>query len=191
MRVQSVYKAYGEKQVLSDFSAVFQQGRITALMGPSGCGKTTLLRILLGLEAPDSGEVSLPSDSVAAVFQEDRLSEPLTAVANVRLVRPDTPREEIRDLLCRLGLAGEDCEKPVSTLSGGMRRRVAIARAIAKDPDILILDEPFSALDAETKQEVISYLKEALVGKTVLLVTHDEREAAAFADQIITFSEHK
>ena len=187
MRVVNLNKRYGDKVVFRDFSAGFAQGKITAIMGPSGCGKTTLLRLLLGLETPDSGEILLPSGKTVAVFQEDRLSEPLSAVANIRLVCPDMTRTAARDLLLALGFKEEDCGKPVSTLSGGMRRRVAIARALAVNADTVILDEPFSALDAETKQTVMTLLKQRLAEKTVLLVTHDEREAQNFADEIFFF----
>lgn len=187
MRVVNVNKRYDDKVVLSDFSASFTDGKITAIMGPSGCGKTTLLRLLLGLEKPDIGDIFLPAGRVAAVFQEDRLSEPLSAVANIRLVCPAMTRTAARDLLLALGFKEEDCGKSVSTLSGGMRRRVAIARAVAADADTVILDEPFSALDATTKETVIAFLKNALLGKTVLLVTHDEREAQSFVDEIFFF----
>ena len=187
MRVDNVRKSYGQKVVLSDFSADFAEGRITAVMGPSGCGKTTLLRLLLGLEQPDSGEITRKGGAVAAVFQEDRLSEPLSAVANVRLVRPALSRASARGLLAELGLSEEDVTKSVSTLSGGMRRRVALARAIAADADTVVLDEPFSALDEATKASVMMAVKEHLRGKTVLLVTHDAKEAESFADEVFVF----
>ena len=187
MRVDNVRKSYGHKVVLSDFSADFAEGRITAVMGPSGCGKTTLLRLLLGLEQPDSGEITRKEGAVAAVFQEDRLSEPLSAVANVRLVRPALSRASARGLLAELGLSEEDVTKSVSTLSGGMRRRVALARAIAADADTVVLDEPFSALDEATKASVMMAVKEHLRGKTVLLVTHDAKEAESFADEVFVF----
>ena len=187
MRVDNIKKSYGDKVVLSDFSADFAEGRITAIMGPSGCGKTTLLRLLLGLERPDDGEITQTGGTVAAVFQEDRLSEPLSAVANVRLVRPAMSRASARRLLSELGLSEEDVTKSVSTLSGGMRRRVALARAIAADADTVVLDEPFSALDEATKASVMMAVKEHLRGKTVLLVTHDAKEAESFADEVFVF----
>ena len=186
MKITNVNKSYENKAVLHNFSATFAEGRITAIMGPSGCGKTTLLRLLLGLEAPESGEILHEGKTLAAVFQEDRLSEPLSAVSNIRLVSPKSTRQEARALLSSLGLAGAE-DQPVSTLSGGMRRRVALARAIAADADAIFLDEPFSALDGTTKKEVMAVVKEYLKGKTVLLVTHDIEEAHAFADEIFLF----
>lgn len=186
MKLVNVNKSYENKAVLRDFSARFAEGKITAIMGPSGCGKTTLLRLILGIEQPDSGEILCEGKRFAAVFQEDRLSEPLSAVSNVRLVAPTLSRDAARDLLRTFSL-GDATDKPVSTLSGGMRRRVAIARAIAADADAVLLDEPFSALDGVTKRDVMMAVKEMLAGKTVLLVTHDEEEARTFADEIFFF----
>ena len=185
MKIRNLTKSYEDKVVLRDFSAKFPRGRHIAIMGPSGCGKTTLLRLILGLERPDSGEI-LRRGRCVAVFQEDRLSPPLSAVSNLRLVRPSLSREEARALLSRLGLE-KDTDRPVSTLSGGMSRRVAIARALVADADTVLLDEPFSALDAATKGEVMAVMKEALAHKTVLLVTHDIEEAKAFSDEIFFF----
>ena len=159
-------------------------------MGPSGCGKTTLFRILLGIEESDSGEI-LDLGRAVAVFQEDRLSEPLSAVWNVCLGKEGAKPQEARTLLSALGLS-EDMEKPVSALSGGMRRRVSIARALIADADTVLLDEPFSALDEDTKAQVMAYTKEALAGKTVLLITHDADEAREFAgNRIYPFLAHQ
>lgn len=190
MTVLNLYKSYGEKAVLTNFSAHFEKGEISALMGPSGCGKSTLLRILLGIEKADAGEIRGLGRTVA-VFQEDRLSEPLSAIMNVCLGRCDATREEAKTLLSALGLAS-DAEKPVCELSGGMRRRVAIARALIADADTVLLDEPFSALDDETKAAVMVFAKAALAGKTVLLITHDIDEARAFAlNRVYPFLSHQ
>ena len=117
-----------------------------AIMAPSGAGKTTLLRILLGLLAPDSGEVRTGGARIGAVFQEDRLIEHMTALQNLALVSGRASRAQLREHLARLGLEA-DAEKRVSAFSGGMRRRVAIARAIVYEPDVLLLDEPFAGLE--------------------------------------------
>ncbi len=191
MILLNVCKRYGDASVLKNFSAHFERGEISALMGPSGCGKTTLLRILLGIEEADSGEIRRDGEKTVAVFQEDRLSEPLSAVENVRLGRQGATREEARALLSSLGLS-EDAEKPTSELSGGMRRRVAIARALIADADTVLLDEPFSALDEDTKASVMEFTRRALSGKTVLLITHDVDEARAFAgNRIYPFLVHQ
>lgn len=188
MTITNVTKSYEGKRVLDGFSAQFPEGKISALMGPSGCGKSTLLRLILGIESPDNGEIFRDGERTSAVFQEDRLSEPLTARMNVRLGREDATIKEAEALLCALGLRGHT-GKPVSSLSGGMRRRVAIARALIADADTVLLDEPFSALDEETKREVIACVKAHLAGKTVLLVTHDTAEAQAFADEVFSFAD--
>ena len=190
MTVLNLCKSYGEKAVLKNFSAHFDAGEISALMGPSGCGKTTLFRILLGIEEKDAGEVRGGGKTVA-VFQEDRLSEPLSAIMNVRLGRQGATAQEAEALLSALGLA-EDAEKPVKELSGGMRRRVAIARALIADAVTVLLDAPFSALDETTKASVMEFTRKALAGKTVLLITHDSEEARAFAgNRIYPFLSHQ
>ena len=190
MTILNLCKSYGDKAVLTNFSANFERGEISAIMGPSGCGKTTLFRILLGIEKADSGDVCGGGKTVA-VFQEDRLSEPLSAIENVRLGRRDATREEAKALLSSLGLS-EDMSKPVSALSGGMRRRVSVARALIADADTVLLDEPFSALDEQTKASVMAFTKDALAGKTVVLITHDIDEARAFAgNRVYPFLSHQ
>ena len=184
MNLQNVNKRYENRVVLSDLCLELPNGAFTALMGASGVGKTTLARILLGLEAPDTGVVTDVPERRAAVFQEDRLIPSLSAVQNVRLGKRGATRAEAVHLLSALGLAA-DADKPAAALSGGMRRRVAIARALIADADFVLLDEPFSGLDEDTKNTVMAYVKHALFGKTVLLITHDEREARTFAENIL------
>lgn len=172
-------KSYGGNQVLKDFSAVICAGEVTCVMAPSGRGKTTLLRILMGLEQPDSGVVhGLKGLRSSAVFQEDRLCENLSPVSNIRLVCPRRRHQHITAALGAVGLSG-CAAQPVRELSGGMRRRVALLRAMMADYDILFLDEPFKGLDTETKAAVIEYTRQQIAGKTVLLVTHDREEAQA------------
>ncbi len=179
--IHELSKSYGEKKVLERFSARLAAGRIHALMGPSGAGKTTLLRLLLQLEKPDNGEISgIREGKTVAVFQEDRLLESLTVGANLRLVlgkKADMALAE--ELMVSLGLEGS-VTTPVSQLSGGMKRRVALARALAVPSDVLLLDEPFKGLDEATKQSVMSVCRSCFAGKTVLLVTHSEEEADFF-----------
>lgn len=183
--VSHLYKAFDGKQVLSDFSAVFPEKTATAVMGYSGVGKTTLLRILMGLEAMDSGTVTgIQGARLAVVFQEDRLLEFMTPVGNIRLTAPSLSEEAIRKELTAMGLGG--CmTQPVCELSGGMRRRVAILRALLAESDVLLLDEPFKGLDEETKACVIERTRALSAGKTVVLVTHDEREAKAMGAGVI------
>lgn len=177
IRVENIRKRFGEKNVIDCFSAVFPVGGTTCIMGPSGCGKTTLLRLMMGLIDPDEGTIIGMPERKSAVFQEDRLCENFSSVANVRLVcNPKVTREEIIGHLSDIGL-GESLFAPVHSLSGGMRRRVAIVRAILAESDIIFMDEPYKGLDAALKKQVVSYVQEHTRGKTVLIVTHDEKEA--------------
>ena len=177
--VRNLTKSFGEQKVLDGLSHRFPDGEITCVMGPSGCGKTTLLNILLGLLSPDSGETPDFSDArLSAVFQEDRLCENVGAVSNIRLVNPSVTKKQAQEMLDAVGLDEEDVlHKPVSKLSGGQRRRVAILGAVAVDCDVMLLDEPFKGLDEETRTRVMSYFARQVRGKTVILVTHDWREA--------------
>ncbi|MCI8831361.1 MAG: ATP-binding cassette domain-containing protein [Lachnospiraceae bacterium] len=185
--LEKLCKAYGNHGVLTDFSAVVPEGKVTAIMAPSGQGKTTLLRILMGLETPDSGKISgLSGKKFSAVFQENRLCDNLSPVSNIRLVAPEQKRSQI--IAAMEGVLLADCfHQPVRELSGGMRRRVAILRALLADYDILFLDEPFKGLDDKTRQVVIRDAKLRSTGKTVFLITHDPWEAQIMeACQILT-----
>ncbi|MDD3334691.1 MAG: ATP-binding cassette domain-containing protein [Eubacteriales bacterium] len=171
-------KSFDGKPIIVDFSQRLETGVHYCLMGPSGCGKTTLLRLLMGLLQPDAGEVR-GSSKMSAVFQENRLLEPFNAIANVELAT-GASRGEIERLLMELGLEKESLFQPVSAFSGGMKRRVALARALLAEYDALFLDEPFKGLDDETKARVMRIVSERTKGKTVLLVTHDETETLGF-----------
>lgn len=182
--LRNVSKCFGDKIALENFSAVFPAGETSVLMGVSGGGKTTLLRLILGLETPDGGGISGVPAKCAAVFQEDRLCPQLTALGNVLLAAGRKKEREARELLGRLGLA-ESINTPAADLSGGMRRRTALARALCSEYELLILDEPFKGLDDQTRRTAIETVREQTQGKTVLLVTHDPTEAKAFGDKII------
>jgi NitT/TauT family transport system ATP-binding protein len=186
--LRGVAKRYGDQVVLDGLDLDLPEGEATAVMGPNGSGKTTLGRLLLGLEEPDAGEVAgLGGVRRAAVFQEDRLCEHLDAVGNVRLVRPrGSGATAAESELCALGLDEGSLHKPVRVLSGGQRRRVAIARALLADADFLVLDEPFTGLDATARATVIPDVARRCGGRTVLLVTHEAAEAAAFGARVVT-----
>ena len=183
--LSEVVKTYGEKKALRSFSHTFPEGQITCLMGASGCGKTTLLKILAGFETPDAGELSGVPQKIAFVFQEDRLCEDFTALSNIRMVcGKNKSKEEIVSHLKELGL-GEEVNKPVRTFSGGMKRRVAIARAMLYDADLVLLDEPFKGLDEGLRKSVMDYVLKYTKGKTVLCVTHDEKEAEYLGGSLV------
>ena len=182
--LEHVEKRYGDKVVLRDFSARFPGGECTCIMGPSGCGKTTLLRLILGLETLDGGQILGRSFPMAVVFQENRLFEDFSALSNVTAVCPKERRPEAARHLMALGL-GESLHAPVRTLSGGMKRRVAVARAVLAPGEVLVLDEPFTGLDRDTKAAVLAYLKDHTQGRTLLLVTHDPAERDALAQHTL------
>lgn len=182
--LRGVTKRFGEQTVLDGVDVALEPGRVTALTGPNGCGKTTVGRLLLGLERPDAGEVVGAVVRRAAVFQEDRLCEALTAVRNVQVAVGRDPRAA--DLLLRLGLVVEDLAKPVCDLSGGQRRRVAIARALLAEADLVVLDEPFTGLDVAGKPQVRAVVAELCADRTVLLITHDLTDAAVFDAPVLT-----
>ena len=189
--IDKLCKAFGGKTVLQDFSCELEEGRVTALMAPSGAGKTTLLRILLGLETADSGEITgLSGKRLAAVFQEDRLLDFMTPVDNIRLPEPKLERAVILREMAAMGLTG--CEsQPVRELSGGMRRRVAILRALLCGADVIARDEPFKGLDEATRARVIDETKRLCRGKTVLLVTHEAAEAERMGAKIVGLLDSK
>ena len=160
-----------------------RKGMLIVISGPSGTGKTTLLRILLGLEQPDSGSVNRCRWS--AVFQEDRLLEHLDAMENLRFVLGDALDEHrVLDLLERLGL-GDVGTKKVREYSGGMKRRLALARALLAESDALALDEPFTGLDEENRERCLACIRQAAQEKPVLLVTHDSADAQGLSANII------
>ncbi len=184
LKAVNIGKRFKDNIVLENFTHDFAEGKVTAVLGRSGSGKSTLLNILMGLMLPDSGEV-IRNGKISAVFQENRLCENLTVSANIRLVTGKRcSREQIADALNEVGLA--DCaDKPVRELSGGMKRRTALLRALLAEYDLLFLDEPFKGLDEETKRIVIEYCKRKISGKTVVLVTHDMDECETLADEIL------
>ena len=174
LHIKNLCKSFDGSPVLENVSFTAGPG-VTCVMAPSGAGKTTLLRILLGLERPDSG--SVPRDiRWSAVFQENRLLEHLDAMGNLRFVLGAALDEPAADaLLAELGL-GDTAGKPVREFSGGMKRRLALARALLAPSDALALDEPFTGLDEENRARCLALIRRA-AEKPVLLVTHDPADA--------------
>lgn len=173
-----LWKSYGDRVVLRDVSLTAGPGETVCVMAPSGGGKTTLLRLLLGLETPDRGTVALPgAGRWSAVFQEDRLLEHLDARGNLRFALGpayDGPRAGA--LLAELGLE-EAGERQVRAYSGGMRRRLALARALLAPGDCLALDEPFTGLDGENRERCRACIRREAAGRPTVLVTHDPEDA--------------
>lgn len=190
IEIKNLSKNFGKTKVLKNLNIKIKKNHITCIMGPSGTGKTTLINIMMNLIEADSGEINgLDSDSIGVVFQEDRLIEHLNAIENIYIVNNKTQsRENIRIQLRQVGLNKEDLEKPVKNLSGGMRRRVCIIRAILFDCKTIIMDEPFKGLDDSLKTDVINYLINNRNGRTILVITHDLNEVKELNAEIIDFT---
>jgi sulfate transport system ATP-binding protein len=206
IEVQHIRKQFGQFTALDDVSLKFPTGELTALLGPSGCGKTTLLRIIAGLEHPDSGQVLLDGEDASSrhvrerqvgfVFQHYALFKHMTVFENVAFglrVRPrkDRPSEQqirhkVQQLLELVQLDWLADRYPPQ-LSGGQRQRIALARALAVEPRVLLLDEPFGALDAKVRKELRRWLRRLHdeLHVTSIFVTHDQEEALEVADQVV------
>ena len=176
--LKNIKKSYGTQNVLDGFSATIDES--CAFMGVSGKGKTTLLRMIAGLERADSGELSFERRPVfSVVFQEDRLFEDFSGVTNITAVIGRGAEREAcaRATLKALLIPEDEHDKPVYTYSGGMKRRVALARALLAPSDIILLDEPYKGLDESTRAVVCEVVKEYTKDKLTILVTHDAEEA--------------
>ncbi|HEY6837370.1 MAG TPA: ABC transporter ATP-binding protein [Geobacteraceae bacterium] len=209
MRLTNVSKTFQSASqavdALAPVNLDVREGECLVFFGPSGCGKSTLLNIIAGFETPSSGEITLEGKPIAKpgsdrlmMFQEHALFPWLNVINNVRFglknepeyrFRPSKQRKTARAWLEMIHL--EEFETAlVHELSGGMKQRVALARALAPDPKVLLVDEPFPALDALTKVKLYGDLQEILVrtGKTIISVTHDPREAACLGDRVLIFT---
>ncbi|SFF77121.1 ABC transporter ATP-binding protein [Blastococcus tunisiensis] len=203
LTVQALTKAFGTTPVLTGVDLHVPEGSLTALLGASGCGKTTLLRLIAGFDDPDAGTVALGDRIVAGegravaarrrgigfVPQEGGLFPHLTVAGNISFGLPRRQRRDggrVRDLLELVGLDASLADRSPHQLSGGQQQRVALARALAPAPSLVLLDEPFSSLDAGLREETRQAVSAALVasGATAVLVTHDQAEALSMADQV-------
>ena len=203
LTIDRVGKVYPDgTHALSSIALDVPRGEILVLLGASGCGKTSLLRIIAGLEAASTGSVTLdgrridaPQAAIGLVFQEPRLLPWLTVAENVgfglRRLSAAERDTKVGAILARVGLAAQRGKLP-RDLSGGQQQRVALARALVVKPDVLLLDEPFSALDALTRQGLQDHLLELWAddAPTIVIVTHDIEEAAALADRIVVLEPH-
>ena len=202
VELKNINKTYGSYQASRNVNFGIEKGKLIGLLGPSGSGKTTILRMIAGLETPDSGEViidgkvvnDVPASQrgIGFVFQNYALFRYMTVYDNVafglKVQKADKKKSDarVRELIKLVGLEGLEKRYP-SQLSGGQRQRVAFARALAPNPQVLLLDEPFAAIDAKIRQELRSWLKEMIgkLGITSIFVTHDQDEAIEVADEII------
>ncbi len=208
LEIRGLGKRYKENEVLDGIDFDVYDGEFLSLLGPSGCGKTTLLRILIGLLKPDTGKIlkdgaditgAKPADrGMGIVFQNYALFENMTVLQNVeyalkiRKMPKMEARKKAEEMIEAVGL-GEHCKKLPHHLSGGQQQRVAIARTLALNPDIVLLDEPMSALDVATRLSMRRELKrlQESFGTTMIYVTHDQEEAFALSDRIMILDQGK
>jgi sulfonate transport system ATP-binding protein len=187
--IKQVTRRFGERIVLDHLDLMIDNDELVVLLGPSGCGKSTLLRLLAGLDKPDGGRIDVPAKR-AIVFQGDRLLPWQRVLSNVTLGLhgPDAD-QQARKALAEVNLAGREKAWP-KELSGGEAQRVALARALVSEPELVLLDEPFAALDAITRLRMHDLVRELRRKHhaSMLLVTHDVDEAIALADRIVVMS---
>lgn len=187
LKIHNLTKNYNEKTVLDQFSLQLPSTGTVCLFGPSGCGKTTLLNCIAGLEPFDSGEIEgTGNGKISYLFQENRLLPWISAKDNIAAVlrrKAGQNAEQAEKWLRLVGLAEAGNKRPAE-LSGGMRRRVALARALAYGGDLYLMDEPFQGLDAERRDEMIALLQKETAGALKIIVTHDFEEAEMLADVI-------
>jgi len=196
IRIEQLGKRFGAGPlVLDDVNLTVEAGEFVCLLGASGCGKSTLLNLIAGLDRPTTGSIDVPADGAAVMFQESALMPWLTARQNVELalrlrgVPRAARRDEALELLDTVNLA-DAAEKRPHELSGGMRQRVALARALAQDRSVLLMDEPFAALDAITRDLLHEELERVWrrTGRTIVFVTHNVREAARLGQRVVLLS---
>ena len=185
IRIDVRRKAFGANEVLRDVRLDLAPGERVAVLGPSGVGKSTLLRIVAGIDKAFEGHVERPEE-IAIVFQEPTLLRWRSVRENLTLTNPSVPEADARAMLARVGLSGKAGDFP-GQLSLGQQRRVALARAFVGRPKLLVLDEPFVSLDAETAEEMMALTEELMadVRPSVLLVTHEEAEARRLGDRTV------
>ena len=182
LQCQNLTLSYADKAVLQDFSLSLPLTGVTALRGPSGCGKTTLLRVIAGLERPQSGKIlGISPQETGFLFQENRLFPWRTVQQHLTDVMPRPDSVKARELLTLVELEGEEALYPAQ-LSGGMGRRLALARALALESKLLLLDEPFSGVDPDRAERILARLKAS--GRAILLVSHEER-VLSMTDRVV------
>lgn len=208
LELKGIRKKFGKDEAVKGVSFKIEEGQLTALLGPSGSGKTTVLKMIAGLESPDSGEIFIDGNPVVRVrpnerqvgfvFQNYALFRHMTVYENIafglksRKYKKDSIRNKVYELIKLINLEGLENRYPAE-LSGGQKQRVAFARSIAVEPKVLLLDEPFAALDIRVRKELRQWLRETIhqLGITSIFVTHDQAEAVEVSDRVVVMNEGK
>ncbi len=190
LKIEKLSFSYGNEQILEDFSLTLPKNGVFAIMGPSGCGKSTLFALISGLLKPSSGNIRLETERLAFDFQDARLIPWMSAAENVNFVLggKKTTLAKAKKALAHVGLEAASDKYP-NELSGGMQKRVSLARAFVCESDFILLDEPFAGLDSETKSGIIEKIKQIGKNSLVLLITHDIGEANDCAEKIFDFKQ--
>ncbi len=181
IQLNNLCKAYGDKVIFDNYTRTAEFNGILIIQGKSGLGKTTLMRLLAGLEKADKGEITHSADKISFMFQEDRLIPFVTVLKNLTAV---CEKEKALKYLKLMGLESEKDNSPAS-LSGGMRRRVALARALCFESELVILDEPFKGLDEALKNEICEIIKEESKKRDFIIISHDSEDAEKLNAEII------
>mgnify|MGYP003312720435 CR=1 FL=1 len=191
VKAKNLYFSYGDQPVLQNVCIELTADWPVVLLGGSGMGKTTLLRILAGLMKADAGEIEGidKNTRIAVMYQEDRLFPHLTVYKNLKLIRPGITREEAAGLLAELNLEAAVLDQLPLELSGGMRRRIALARALLFEADLVLMDEPFQGLDVDTRRMALAAVKKWTKGRPTLLISHEPEDGPALGAKTLTIGE--
>lgn len=187
LQIKGLCFSYGDEAVINNLNLTLEKGKPLVLLGKSGIGKTTLLNLILGFIKPDCGEISGIDENtrISVMYQEDRLFPQLTVYKNLKLVKKELSYEEAGKLLSELSLEEKVLDKLPSELSGGMRRRVALARCLVFPSELILMDEPFKGLDTESRKKCLEAVRKYTAAKPTLIISHEPQDAEALGAEVV------